>query len=387
MKTLTARLIVLTLMLLGSKFSVLSLSPVFAQEQESTVIVSEAASFQIETVATGLKVPWAMEFLPDGDALVVERDKGHLHRLNVGSGVLTSVSGLPEMLRDGKISSGLFDVRLHPDFEQNGWIYVIYGVGSAEANGLALDRFKLKNNTLTDRQPLLQTTPRISGKWHFGGRLVFSKGYLYLTTGDGYAHSHLAQSLSAHAGKVLRLHDNGEVPEDNPFVNVDGALPEVWSYGIRSPQGLAVHPLTNQVWLNEHGPQGGDEVNIIEAGVNYGWPVISYGEEYGGGPIGEGITRKEGMQQPLYYWRPSIAPSGMEFYSGEAFPGWKGSLFNGALALKHINRLALEGERVIHEERLLEDKDWRVRFIEEGPEGFLYFGIDDGMIMRLVPAK
>ena len=332
-------------------------------------------------------MPWAMEFLPGGDALVGEIKAGRLQRLNLSTGILTPISGLPEMLLDSKISSGLFDIRIHPDFAQNDWVYIVYGTGSKEANGLIVERLKLEGNTFTISQKLLETKPRISGKYHFGGRLAFSDGYLFITTGDGYEHSHLSQDLSAHPGKVLRIHDNGDVPKDNPFVDVDGALPEIWSYGVRNPQGMAVHPESGKVWLNEHGPQGGDEINIVESGLNYGWPVISYGEQYGGGPIGEGITRKEGMEQPLYYWLPSIAPSGMEFYTGKAFPNWQGSLFNGALALKHINGLVLDGERVLHEERLLEDKGWRVRFIEQGPEGYLYFGVDEGMIMRLVPAK
>jgi aldose sugar dehydrogenase len=350
-------------------------------------IKSEAAVFNIETVAKGFEVPWSMEFLPDGSALVSDRKTGHLQRLNIETGELIKISGLPKILLKSKIGAGLFDVRIHPDFADNGWVYIVYATGSAEASGLVVERMTLKDNGLTQSQRLLETKPRVKGKYHFGGRLVYLNGYLFLTTGDGYFHPHLAQDLTAHQGKVLRIHDNGDIPIDNPFIEVEGALPEIWSFGIRSPQGLAVHPETEQVWANEHGPQGGDEVNIISAGQNYGWPVITYGEEYGGGAIGEGITRKEGLEQPLYYWLPSIGPSGMEIYSGRAFPGWKNSMFTGSLALKHLNRLVLDGERVLHEERLFEDKGWRVRFIEEGPEGFLYFGVDGGKILRLVPAK
>lgn len=357
-----------------------------AQDGESPT-VSEAATFNIEVIAEDMDVPWTMEFLHDGTALVGEREPGKLHRLNVKTGERTEITGLPNMLRDREISSGLFDVRAHPDFAENNWLYLAYGIGTPEGNGLAIDRYKLSGTTLSGGERLFAATPMISGKWHFGGRMAFSNGYLFLTTGDGYDHSALAQRLDAHAGKILRLHDDGRVPDDNPFVGVDGALPEIWSYGVRNPQGFDVHPETGQVWANEHGPQGGDEVNIMRAGKNYGWPVITYGEEYGGGPIGDGITHKEGMEQPLHYWVPSIAPSGMEFYGGDVFQRWKGNLFVGALALTHINRLVIEEGRVIHEERLLADKGWRVRFIEEGPDGYLYFGVDDGMIMRLVPAE
>lgn len=357
-----------------------------AQENEGA-IVSEAATFAIEVITEDMDVPWTMEFLPDGSALVGEREPGKLYRLDVETGARTAISGLPDMLRDRKISSGLFDVRAHPDFAENNWLYIAYGTGSTDGNGLAIDRYKFSGNTLSGGERLFEASPRISGKWHFGGRMVFSNGYLFLTTGDGYDHSALAQRLDAHAGKILRLNDDGSVPEDNPFVGVEGALPEIWSYGVRNPQGLDVHPVTGEVWTNEHGPQGGDEVNIMRAGKNYGWPVITYGEEYGGGPIGDGITHKQGMEQPLYYWVPSIAPSGMEFYGGNAFPRWNSNLFVGALALTHINRLVIEEGRVLHEERLLGDKGWRVRFIEEGPDGYLYFGVDDGMIMRLVPVS
>ncbi len=357
------------------------------EPDDGTSVVSEAATFKVEVVTEDMDVPWTMEFLPDGTALVGEREPGTLYRLDVKTGTRAAISGLPDMLRDRKLSSGLFDVRAHPDFAQNGWVYLAYGIGNAEGNGLAIDRFKLSDNALSDGERLFESTPKIAGKWHFGGRMIFSNGYLFLTTGDGYDHSALAQKLDAHAGKILRLHDDGRLPDDNPFVGVDGALPEIWSYGVRNPQGMDAHPVTGEIWTNEHGPQGGDEINIARAGKNYGWPVITYGEEYGGGPIGDGITHKQDMEQPLYYWVPSIAPSGMEFYGSDVFPRWRGNLFVGALAKTHINRLVIDGDRVMHEERLLVDKGWRVRFIEEGPDGHLYFGVDAGMIMRLVPAN
>ncbi len=349
-------------------------------------VVSEHANFSIETVVEGLEVPWGMAFLPGGDALIVERDPGRLHRLAMESGKREQVEGLPPMLRSGKISCGLFDVRPHPEFGSNGLVYLAYCEGSEESAGLVVDQAELRGTQLVNPRRLFSATPRLAAKWHFGGRLVLQGDYLYVTTGDGYEFSAMAQRLDNHLGKIIRLRLDGSLPEDNPYRSLPGALPELYAIGVRNPQGMAIHPDTGELWINEHGPQGGDEINIVRAGTNYGWPVITYGEEYGGGPVGDGIQRRDGMAQPHYYWRPSIAPSGLAFYQGEGFPAWRGSAFSGALALKHINRLALDGERVMHEERLLEGRAWRVRFVETGPDGYLYFGTDDGAVRRLLPA-
>ena len=350
------------------------------------VIRSGAASFRLEKIATGFNKPWSMAFLNDDTALVGDRDLGTISRIRLDSGVRTEISGLPKMLASKKLSAGVFDITLHPDYAANGWIYVCYSIGTAEGSGLAVDRFRLDDNRLVEQQPVFKSSLLPDNKWHFGGRMVFSGGYLFVSVGDGYNHMQLSQDLSAYSGKVLRIHDDGRIPNDNPFVGTAGALPEIWSYGVRNAQGMTAHPVTGEVWISEHGPQGGDEVNIMRRGLNYGWPVITYGEEYGGGPIGDGITHYEGMQQPVYYYTPSIAPSGLEFYTGDAFPGWKNSIFTGALAFTHINRLVLEGNHVIHEERLLNDHGWRIRFIEQGPDGYLYFGADDGVVRRMVPA-
>jgi glucose/arabinose dehydrogenase len=361
----------------------------FAEKHDigEAVLPSETATISLEVVASDFEIPWALEFLPDGNALVGEREVGRLSRLDFGTGEKAEIVGLPDMLRSKKISAGLFDVVPHPDFSNNSFLYMVHAIGEEESNGLAISRGILKDGKISGNELLFETSPRISGKWHFGGRLVFSGNHMYLSTGDGYDHSNLSQDLSSHAGKILRLDFEGNAAKGNPFENKKGALPEIWSYGVRNPQAMTKHPASGEIWEIEHGPQGGDEINVARSGKNYGWPVITYGEEYGGGPIGDGITHYRGMEQPLYYWLPSIAPSGSTFYTGSAFPRWNGNLFVGALAGKHLSRLVIEGERVIHEEQLLGDKNWRVRFVKQGPDDFLYIGVDDGFIIRLKPGK
>ena len=238
---------------------------------------------------------------------------------------------------------------------------------------------------IVDRERIFSALPYYKEPNHFGCRLLLNDGYLFITMGERYYLRDSAQTLGNHLGKVLRVFEDGSIPPDNPFVNAKGALPEIWSYGHRNPQGLAINPVTGELWEHEHGPKGGDEINIIRPAVNYGWPVICYGIDYDDKPIGDGITEKEGMEQPLYYYVPSIAPSGMEFYTAETIPQWKGNLFIGAMALKHLNRLVIEGNKVIKEERLLVEKKWRVRCVRQGPEGFLYLGIDNGGIVRIKP--
>jgi len=212
-------------------------------------------------------------------------------------------------------------------------------------------------------------------------------GYLFLSMGERFVARDSAQKLSNHFGKIIRLYDDGRVPPDNPFVNTKNALPEIWSYGHRNPQGMGFHPVTGDLWISEHGPQGGDEINIVKPGHNYGWPIITYGEEYGGGKIGAGITHKDGLDQPVYFYVPSIAPGGMIIYKGNAFPKWKNNIFSGALALRHLNRLVIENNKVVKEERILGQQKWRVRMISQGPDGFIYFSVDKGMILRLRPSR
>ncbi len=351
----------------------------------TTAVVSELESFRVEVVAEGLRIPWTLKFLPDGRALVGEREAGRLSLLDLQSGQRQPIEGLPSMFRSGANSSGLFDVLVHPQFATNQTLFLAYGIGDEAGNGLAVASARLRGSRLEDLDELYTPARLIAGKWHFGGRLALADGNLYISTGDGYDFSAQAQDLSSPAGKILRIREDGGIPRDNPFLGRAGALPEIFAYGVRNPQGMAVHPETGAVWINEHGPQGGDEINIVTAGTNFGWPQITYGEEYGGGPIGAGLLRQPGMAQPHYYWDPSIAPSGLQFYAGQAFPNWRGSLFSGSLAFTHLNRLTMDGDRILHEERLLAERNWRIRFVEQGPDGYLYLGNDDGQILRLVP--
>lgn len=349
------------------------------------VFSSELQRFRAVTVTEGLEFPWGLAFLPDGRMLVSERP-GRL-RLVAADGKLDPqpVSGLPVIAAVGQ--GGLLDVVLHPDFAKNGWIYLSYAAEGAGGYGTEVLRGHLDGHVLRDVQVIFRMQPKSKPGHHFGSRLVFDRqGYLYITLGDR-GEMERAQRLDDHAGSVIRLHDDGRVPADNPFVGKPGAKPEKFTLGNRNVQGAALHLQTGEVWAHEHGPQGGDEINIIRAGVNYGWPVITYGRNYvTGTKIGEG-TAKSGMAQPLLQWTPSIAPSGMAFYTGSRFPAWNGNLFVGALAGQMLVRLQLDGERIVKQERLLEGALGRIRDVRNGPDGLLYLLIDSsqGRIVRLEP--
>ena len=282
---------------------------------------------------------------------------------------------------------GLLDVVLHPDFKNNQLVYFSFAEADGRSVGTAVARGQLRGHRLEQVELIFRLLPKSGARQHFGSRLVFdNKGYLFITLGDRGDRPR-AQDLNDHAGSLIRLHDDGRIPADNPFVNRDDARPEIFSYGHRNMQGAALHPLTGKVWTHEHGPQGGDELNIERAGVNYGWPVITYGVNYViGTRIGEG-AHKEGMAQPIHYWVPSIAPSGMAFYTGERFPQWQGSLFVGSLKFRLLVRLVLEDEKVVREERLLKDELGRIRDVRQGPDGLLYLLTDesDGRLVRLLP--
>jgi glucose/arabinose dehydrogenase len=350
------------------------------------VVSTEEHPVRVVTVARGLEHPWGLAFLPDGRMLVTERP-GRL-RIVAADGSLDPepVPGVPEVAAVGQ--GGLLDVALDPDYGRTGWIYLSYVALGRGGIGTELVRARLEGNRLRDQEVLFRLEPKSDGGRHFGGRIVFDpEGYLYLTLGDRGDRPR-AQDLGDHAGSVIRLNADGSVPDDNPFADRPEARKEIYTYGNRNVQGATRHPGTGAIWTHEHGPQGGDEVNIIRAGTNYGWPVITYGVNYWiGTQIGEG-THKAGMAQPLYYWVPSIAPSGMAFYTGERFPEWQGDLFVGALKDRLLVRLELQGEEVTHEERMLEGVLGRIRDVRDGPDGLLYLLTDspDGALVRLEPA-
>lgn len=353
---------------------------------------SAAHDFRAVPVAEGLEVPWSMAFLPGGDMLVTERP-GRLRIVRDGRLLPDSVEGVPAVHAEGQ--GGLLEVALHPDFESNRLVYLSYSKPLTSGSTTAVARGRFEDDRLTDVEEIFEAES--SGRGHYGSRLVFDdEGYLYITVGDrqaspsGDLEAHPAQDLSNHHGVTLRLHDDGRVPSDNPFVDEPGALPEIYSYGHRNAQGLAIHPETGDLWLNEHGPQGGDEVNIVRAGANYGWPVIGYGVNYGSGSAIHEGTHREGMEQPVHVWVPSIGVSGLTFYRGDRFPGWRGDAFAGGLSGGYLARLELDGDEIVREEVLLPDIG-RVRDVREGPDGYLYVAVEarDGVrtpILRLEPA-
>lgn len=354
---------------------------------------SANVAFDVQTVARGLTHPWAVEVLDDGRMLVTERP-GRLRILTPDGALGTPVAGLPPV--DARGQGGLLDVALDPDFASSGIIYWSYAEPRSDGNGTALARGRLVTGEGAPRvegvQVIFRQQPSLDSTMHFGSRIAFARdGTLLLTLGErsileGRVQ---AQDLGSHLGKVVRIHKDGSVPGDNPFVGKAGARPEIWSYGHRNIQSAAIHPETGALWIVDHGPKGGDELNAPEAGKNYGWPIITYGLEYSGEPVGEGITARAGMEQPLYVWDPVIAPSGMLFYTGDLFPAWKGSLFIGSLVDRKLVRLTLEGRRVVGEEWLLTDVGDRIRDVVQGPDGAIYLVTDEdaGRLLKLVPRR
>jgi glucose/arabinose dehydrogenase len=347
---------------------------------------SQDHDFRVVKLVEGLQNPWALAFLPDGRMLVTERP-GRLRIIGKDGALQPKpVAGLPQVAAYGQ--GGLLDVALHPRFGENSLVYFSYAARGEDGVGTEVARGRLSDNRLEDVQVIFRQQPKGSTGLHFGSRLVFDRqGYLYITLGERGEQAR-AQKPDDHAGSVIRLHDDGRVPQDNPFVGKPGWKPEKFTLGHRNMQGAALHPQTGILWTHEHGPQGGDEVNVIRPGANYGWPVITYGANYGTGTkIGEG-THKPGMAQPLHYWVPSIAPSGMAFYTGDKFPRWRGDLFVGALRDEMLVRLKLDGEKVVKEERMLKGTLGRIRDVRNGPDGYLYLLTDEsrGVLARLEPA-
>lgn len=332
-----------------------------------------------EMVVEGLQIPWGFTFLPDGAMLITEKNGDIIHFKN---GEKTSVQGGPEVYDRGQ--GGLLDVVLHPNYEENGWIYFTYASSNGEGEGgnTALMRAKLEGNQLTNSEVLYKATPNTTKGQHFGSRIAFDKnGYLYFSAGERGAREVNPQDITRDNGKVYRLNDDGTVPSDNPFVGKENAVEAIYSYGHRNPQGMILNPETGEIWVHEHGPKGGDEINVVKKGANYGWPVVTYGENYSGTPITDERT-KPGMEGPIFYWLPSIAPSGFAYVTSEKFPDLKSNLLVGSLKFQYLELLELEGKNISQRTKLIEGAG-RIRDVRQGPDGEIYVAIEGKGIAKL----
>lgn len=353
---------------------------------QQTVVLrgnSDGMAYRVEQLADNLGVVWGMAFVSSHQLLITQRD-GRVSLFDTIDGRITAINGAPEVFADGQ--GGLLDVSVAPGYRPGDWIYFTYSKDFFDAAATTLARARLRGRQLTDWQDLLVTASRSDSTRHFGSRIAFDANHLFITVGDR-GHRPNGQNLQTHAGKVLRLHLDGSVPDDNPFVKHNDALPEIWSYGHRNPQGIAYDQQRKVLWLIEHGPRGGDEINLIEAGANYGWPLVSHGREYfSPRRVGE-ATHMPGMKDPVKVYTPSIAPGSLLLYTGQLLPAWQGNLFAGALKLRHLNRIVLKNNQAVTEERLLSDLDERIRSLAQAPGGALYLGTDSGKLLRIVADK
>lgn len=368
------RLLILTL---------ISLSYSCSEKADNEINTPENTTIAPELIIDELPIPWGMAFLPDGSILITEKSGKLIH---FKDGAKTVVNNSPAVYNRGQ--GGLLDIVLHPDYENNGWIYISYASEEGDEKGghTAIMRAKLQGNSLTDNQVLYKATPNTTGGNHFGSRIAFDNdGYLYFSIGERGEQDVNPQDLTRDGGKVYRLNADGSVPSDNPFVNTPGAKTAIYSYGHRNPQGMVKNPVTGAIWANEHGPQGGDEINIVQKGKNYGWPLVTYGVNYSGTPISD-KTEMEGVENPIHYWVPSIAPSGMTFVTSDRYPAWKGNLLIGSLKFQYLERLELKDEKVIYREKLMADIG-RVRDVRQAPDGFIYVAVEGKGIYKLVPKE
>lgn len=364
-----------------------------AQAAEAKNFKSQKENFTVKTVADGLQHPWSLAFLPNGDMLVTERE-GRLRFIKDGKLQAAPVKGAPKVLAEEQ--GGLLGIALHPKFAENQFVYLAYSAGKRQASGTEVARAKFNGASLEDLTVIFKAEPKVNGSpnpkrvisAHYGGRLLFAPdGNLFISLGDRYGFRDRAQNLDAHLGKIIRIKDDGSAPDDNPFKGQAGAKPEIYTYGHRNVQGLALRPGTSQIWISEFGPLGGDELNLLKPGANYGWPKITYGIDYDGSVISD-KTEAPGMEQPVVKWAPSISPSGITFYDGDKFPNWKGNLFIANLGGAHLRRLTFDGDRVVAQEELLADLDERLRDVVQGPDGLLYLLTDDpanGRVLKLEP--
>lgn len=361
----------------------------FANKPSSNVFSSEGMTVSLDTIATGFDSPWGFAQLPNRDYLISDRS-GTLYYVDQKRNK-TAIQGTPEVMAKGQ--GGLLDVALHPQYEQNGWVYLSYSKfkkdGALILTSTGIVRGKIKNNMWVESQDIFESLPYTKTFHHFGSRIAFDKkGYLFFSVGERGMEKEFPQFTDNDNGKIHRLNDDGTVPKDNPFVGKDPAKfhPSIYSYGQRNPQGLTLNPFTGAIWETEHGPRGGDEINIIQPGRNYGWPVISYGINYDGKPI-TNISKKEGMEQPISYFIPSIAPSGLTFVNSDKYPAWKGNLMIGSLRFNYLNRCVIKDNKVVSQEKVLVNLG-RMRNVELGADGYLYVGTENpGMVFRLMPKK
>lgn len=340
-------------------------------------------TYSIETVVDNLSNPWGMTWLPDGSMLITEKSGDLIHFKNDKK---IEINGVPEVYNRGQ--GGLLDIELHPNYSENGWIYITHSSTQGEGNGgnTTLIRCKLKDESLVNIQTLYKAAPNSTRGQHFGSRIEFdNEGHVYFSIGDRGDRDVNPQDITRDCGKTYRLNDDGSIPKDNPFVNETNAKKAIFTYGNRNPQGMAKHPKTGEIWIHEHGPKGGDEINILKKGANYGWPVISYGVNYSGSKFTE-ETSRNGMEQPVHYWTPSIAPCGMDFVTGNKYPDWKGHLLVGSLKFNYIELVKLDGNKVIGREKIAEDIG-RVRNVKMGPGGYIYIALEGQGIVKLVPTK
>ena len=367
--------------LLSSIFFVVLLSTSCAQTRDKDINIPKTVDFTMEMVVGDIQNAWGMVFLPT-NAILFSEKSGKL--LLFKSGKVIEIQNVPEIYNRGQ--GGLMDIELHPNHSENGWIYFSYASteGKDKGGNTAIMRAKLSKNKLIDRGLRYKATPNSTRGQHFGSRIEFdNKGHLFFSIGERGNRDVNPQDITRDGGKIYRLLDDGSIPKDNPFANEAGAKKAIWSYGHRNPQGLVLHSETGTLWEHEHGPRGGDEINIIQKGKNYGWPVVTYGINYSGTPITD-ETSKPGMEQPLYQWTPSIAPSGMTFVTSDKYPKWKGSLLVGSLAFQYLERLELKNNKVIYREKLM-DGIGRVRNVRQAPDGFIYVSVEGIGIYRLVP--
>ena len=372
----------LSLLLVFALFFLTSCKEKPSEKTTTDVDKNKSFNFTVETVVDSLDVPWSMTFLPDNSMLITEQRGDLIHFKN---GTKTLVEDVPEVYFNGQ--GGLLDVELHPDYAQNGWIYFSYSSNlenDGKGGNTTIMRAKLSDNRLVNKEVLYKATPNTERGAHFGSRLEFDRdGYLYFSIGDRGNRDVNPQDITKDGGKIYRINADGSIPEDNPFFNTDGAKKAIYSYGHRNPQGMVIHPETGKIWTHEHGPQGGDEINIVKAGKNYGWPKATYGINYDNTIITDD-TSLPGVEEPLHYWVPSIAPSGMDFVTSDKYPEWKGNILVGSLKFQYLNRCVLENNKVVKEEKLLEGLG-RVRCVREAPDGYIYVAIQHKGIVRITP--